>query len=111
MTSAVAVFATAVPATMTVIAVITTAMPASPVRVATMPAVVSAINGAAYITIAPTPVVGIPYITAVADDNLVVTAAVACIMIPVVSIANPGVTFVNNHLITIVNVIIPVSYR
>jgi hypothetical protein len=54
--------------------------------------------------------IGISYITAVTDDHLVMTAAVAGIMVPVVSIAKPWVTVINHNLVPIVNVVIAIPY-
>ena len=106
MTSAVTVFATAMPAAVTMIAVITTTMPASPVWVASMPAIITMPSA-----IASTPVISIPNITAVTDNNLVMTTTIAVIVVSVVCIAIPWITVVDYNLVSVINIVVAISYR
>jgi hypothetical protein len=70
-----------------------------------MPSIVSAIDCAAGITVTAPPMIGIPCIMTIANDHLVMTAAITGIMIPVVCIAHPWITLVNNYFISIVHII------
>ena len=88
---------TTVPATMTMI---TAAVPSASVWVTAMPSAIAA-----------APVIGISYITAVTDDHLIMTAAIAGIMIPVVCVAYPWVTLIYHNFISIVNIIVTIPYR
>ena len=88
---------TAVTATMTMI---TATVPSASVWVTAVPSAVAA-----------TPVIGIPYITAVTDNHLVMPAAIAGIMIPVVCVAYPWVTVIYHNLISIVNIVVTIPYR
>ena len=84
-------------ATMTMI---TATVPSASVWVTAMPSAVAA-----------APVIGISYIPAVTDNHLIMTAAIAGIMVPVVRIAHPWVTIIYYNLVAIVNIVVTIPYR
>lgn len=89
--------ATTVTATMTMI---TATVPSASVWVTAVPSAVAA-----------APVIGISYITAVSDNHLIMTAAIAGIMVPVVCVTHPWVTIIYYNLVAIVNIIVTIPYR